>query len=93
MLFSQLLTLFRGKFFHDLSQIDWQTLISEREPNVDKLFSVLYAMLNKVGTVFQMRQLPKYRFKKKITESLFQIVFKQNSYLEIDTLINEMKRI
>ena len=40
-----------------------------------------------------MRQLPKYRFKKKITESLFQIVFKQNSYLEIDTLINEMKRI
>ena len=35
-------------------EIDWQTLITEREPNVDKLFSVLYATLNKVGTVFQM---------------------------------------
>ena len=46
-----------GEFFlHDLLQIDWQTLISERsrEPNVDKLFSVLYTTLNKVGTVFQM---------------------------------------
>lgn len=41
-------------FLHNLSQIDWQTLISEREPNVDKLFSVLYATLNKVGTIFQM---------------------------------------
>ena len=40
------------------------------------------------------RQLPKYRFKKKkITESLFQIFLKQDSYLDIDTLINEMKRI
>ena len=35
-------------FLHDLLQIDWQTLISEREPNVDKLFSVLYTTLNKV---------------------------------------------
>ena len=41
-------------FLHDLSQIDSQTLISEREPDVDKLFSVLYTTLNKVGTVFQM---------------------------------------
>ena len=41
-------------FLHDLSPIDWQTLISEREPNVDKLFPVLYTTLNKVGTVFQM---------------------------------------
>ena len=41
-------------FLHDLSQIDRQTLISEGEPNVDKLFSVLYTTLNKVGTVFQM---------------------------------------
>ena len=35
-------------FLHDLSQIDWQTLISEREANVNKLFSVLYTRLNKV---------------------------------------------
>ena len=41
-------------FLHDLSQINSQTLISEREPNVDKLFSVLYTTLNKFGTVFQM---------------------------------------
>ena len=35
-------------FLHDLLQIDWHTLISERKPNVDKLFSVLYTTLNKV---------------------------------------------
>ena len=41
-------------FLHDLSQIDRHTLISQREPNVDKLFSALYTTLNKVGSVFQM---------------------------------------
>ena len=40
-----------------------------------------------------MKQLPRYRLKKKITDSLFQIFLKQDSYLDIDTLINEMKRI
>ena len=55
-------------------------------------FSIMGAKLwNSIPDV--MRQLPKYRFKKKITESLFQIFLKQDSYLDIDTLINEMKRI
>ena len=39
-----------------------------------------------------MRQLSKYRFKKKITEYLFQIFLKQDSYVDIVTLINEMTR-
>ena len=34
-------------FLHDLLLIDWQTLIFERKPDVDKLFSVLYTTLNK----------------------------------------------
>ena len=37
-------------------------------------------------------ELPKYRFKK-ITESLLQIFLKQDSYVDIDTLLNEMKQI
>lgn len=37
-----------------------------------------------------LRQLPKYSFKKKITESLLQILLKQDSYPDIGTLINEM---
>jgi len=39
------------------------------------------------------RKLPKHRFKKKTTESLFQIFLKRDSYVDIDTLLNEMKRI
>ena len=54
-------------------------------------FSIMGAKIwNSIPNV--MRQLPKYRFKKiKITESSFQIFLKQDSYLDIDTLINEMK--
>ena len=37
-----------------------------------------------------MRQFPKYRFKK-TNWILFQIFLKQDSYLDIGTLINEMK--
>jgi len=40
-----------------------------------------------------LRKLLKHRFKKKITESIFQIFLKQDSYVDIDTLLNEMKRI
>jgi len=40
-----------------------------------------------------LRKLPKQRFKKKIIESLFQIFLKLNSYVDIDTLLNEMKTI
>jgi len=36
---------------------------------------------------------PKIEIQEKITESLLQIFLKQDSYLDIDTLINEMKRI
>ena len=55
-------------------------------------FSIMGAKLwNSIPDV--KRQLPKYRFKKKITESLFQIFLKQDSYPDIDRLINEMKRI
>lgn len=41
----------------------------------------------------ELRKLPKFRFKKKITESLFQIFLNQDSYPDIDTLINEMTKI
>ena len=37
-----------------------------------------------------LRQLPKYSLKKKTTESLLQILLNQDSYPNIDTLINEM---
>ena len=42
-----------------------------------------------------LRKLPKQRFKKKITKfkSLFHIFLKEDSYVDIDTLLNEMKRI
>ena len=52
-------------FLHYLSQIDWQTLISERKPNVDKLFSVLYTTLNKVvnkHAPFKVKTLDYQRF-------------------------------
>ena len=38
-------------------------------------------------------KLPKHSFKKKITEYLFQIFLKQDSYVDIHMLINEMKKL
>ena len=39
-----------------------------------------------------LRKLPKHSFEKKITEYLFQIFVKQDSYVDIHMLINEMKK-
>ena len=40
-----------------------------------------------------LRKLPKHRFKEKITEYLFQIFLKQDSYVDIHMLMNEMKKM
>ena len=40
-----------------------------------------------------LKQFSRCRFKKKLNELLFQILQKQNSYIDTETLIKEMKKI